>query len=99
MSYISRCACQAAIRGSGASTLLLQSPAGEIIGQLIMLHDMQESSISKHCVSKWVFVANLVVDVDQLMLFYDSAWQSLPSEASLPSFQRRSVKARTVSRN
>ena len=42
---------------------------------------LQDDLKSKHCVSKWVFWANMVIDVDQLMMYYQLAWQSLPSAA------------------
>ena len=48
------------------------------------LYYMQDE-LARHCVTKWVFVANLIIDPELLLRHYHIAWQSLPSTLSLPA--------------
>ena len=40
-----------------------------------------------HCVTKWIFTANMAVDVDELKRVYLNSWQALPTGSLLTSSQ------------
>lgn len=40
-----------------------------------------------HCVTKWIFTANMIVDLDELKQVYLNSWQSLPTGSLLTSSQ------------
>ncbi|DBA76070.1 hypothetical protein WJX77_012502 [Trebouxia sp. C0004] len=46
-----------------------------------------EDDLMTHCVTKWIFPANMIVDVDELKQVYLNSWQSLPTGSLLTSSQ------------
>jgi len=50
------------------------------------VHGAQDDLMT-HCVTKWIFTANMVVDLDELKRVYLNSWQSLPTGSLLTSSQ------------
>ena len=44
-----------------------------------------QDELMSHCVTKWVFTAHMVIDLDELKRVYWKAWQSLPPGSLLTS--------------
>jgi hypothetical protein len=49
--------------------------------------DGAQDDLMSHCVTKWIFTANMIVDVDELKQVYLNSWQSLPIGNLLTSSQ------------
>ncbi len=49
--------------------------------------DGAQDDLMTHCVTKWIFIANMIVDLDELKRVYLNSWQSLPTGSLLTSSQ------------
>ncbi len=49
--------------------------------------DGAQDELMTHCVTKWIFTANMMVDLDELKRVYLNSWQSLPTGSLLTSSQ------------
>ncbi len=49
--------------------------------------DGAQDDLMTHCVTKWIFTANMIVDLDELKRVYLNSWQSLPIGSLLTSSQ------------
>ena len=49
--------------------------------------DGAQDDLMTHCVTKWIFTANMIVELDELKRVYLNSWQALPTGSLLTSSQ------------
>lgn len=53
----------------------------------LLLKLLLQVSITNHCVTKWIFYASFIVELDELMQQYQHALEALPTSPQEPSIR------------